>query len=88
MDKVNGELFFMVSQNFGRVPSREGDIQKFVYLVLFNGLSKFAQNFTVGFLNWLSTHQTYIVVLGNFPFNHWIGTRFDFFQTNDPMETI
>ena len=35
---------------------------------LLNGLSKFAQNFTVGFLKLLSTHQIHIVVWGNFPF--------------------
>ena len=51
MHKVNGELFSCGITDSGRVPSREGDIQN---LVLLNGLSKFAQNFTVGFLKLLS----------------------------------
>ena len=33
-----------------------------------NGLSNFAQNFTVGFLNLLSTYPIHIVVWGNVPF--------------------
>ena len=33
-----------------------------------NRSSKFAQNFTVGFLHLLSTHPIHIVVWGNFPF--------------------
>ena len=35
------------------------------------GLSKSAQNFTVGFLKLLSTHPIHIVVWGNFPFNEF-----------------
>ena len=48
MYKVNGELFSCDITDSGIVPSREGDIQNFAWLVLLNGLSKFAQNFTVG----------------------------------------
>ena len=69
MYKVNGELFSCDITDSGRVPAREGDIQNFVQFVLLNGLSKFAQNFTVGFLKVLSTHPIHIVVWGNFPFN-------------------
>ena len=69
MYKVNGELFSCDITDYGRVPSREGDIQHFAQLVLLNGLSKFASNFTVGFLKFLSTHPIHIVVWGNFPFN-------------------
>ena len=50
MYKVNGELFSCDITDSGRVPSREGDIQNFALLVLLNELSKFAQDFTVGFL--------------------------------------
>ena len=35
----------------------------------FSLLSKFAKNFTVGFLNLLSTYTIHIVVWGNFPLN-------------------
>ena len=42
MYKVNGELFFCDITLSGIVPSREGDIQHFAWLVLLNGLSKFA----------------------------------------------
>ena len=54
MYNVNGELFSCDITDSGIVPSREGDIQNFEELVLLNGLSKFAQNFTVGFLKLLS----------------------------------
>ena len=56
MYKVNGELFSCDITDSGIVPSREGDIQNFAYLVLLNGLSKFAQHFTVGFLKLLSIY--------------------------------
>ena len=56
MYKVNGELFSCDITDSGIIPSREGDIQNFAKLVLLNGLSKFAQNITVGFLKLLSTH--------------------------------
>ena len=69
MYKVNGELFSCDITDSGIVPSREGDIQNFAQLVLLNWLSKFAQNFTVGFVKLLSTHPIHIVVWGNFPFN-------------------
>ena len=68
MCKVNGELFSSDITESGIVPSREGDIPNFALLVLLNGLSKFAQKFTVGFLKSLSTHPIHIVVWGNFPF--------------------
>ena len=71
MYKVNGELKTIFSCDItdsGIVPSREGDIQNFAELVLLNGLSKFAQNVTVGFLKLLSTHPIHIVVWVNFPF--------------------
>ena len=68
MYKVNGELFSCDITDSGIVLSREGDIQNFAWLVRLNGLSKFAQNFTVGFLKLLSTHPIHIVVWGNFPF--------------------
>ena len=72
MYKVNGELCSCDITDCGRVQSREGDIQNFAWLVLLNELiSKFAQHFTVGFLNLLSAHQIHIVVWGNFPFNDW-----------------
>ena len=41
MYKVNGELFSCDITDSGIVPSREGDIQNFAWLVLLNGLSKF-----------------------------------------------
>ena len=66
--KVNGEFSCDVT-DFGRVPSREGDIQNFALLVLLNRFSKSAQTFTVGFLKLLSTHPIHIVAWGNFPFN-------------------
>ena len=69
MYKVNGELFSCDITDSAIVPSREGDIQNSAYLVLLNGLSIFAQNFTVGFLKLLPTHLIHIVVWGNFPFN-------------------
>ena len=68
MYKVNGELFSCGITDSGRVPSREGDIQNFALLFLLNGLSKFAQNVTVGYLKLLSTHPFHIFG-GNFPFN-------------------
>ena len=68
MYKVNGELSSCDITDSGIVPSREGDIQNFAQLVLLNGLSKFASNFTVGFLKFLSTHPIHIVVWENFPF--------------------
>ena len=63
MYKVNGELFSCGITDTSRVPSREGDIQKFTKLVLLNGLSKFAQNFTVGFLKYcfLLTQSTLLL---------------------------
>ena len=66
MHKVNWELFSCDITYSGRVPSREAEIQNFTQLVLLNGLSKFAQNFTVGFLLLLSTHPL-IAVWGNYP---------------------
>ena len=69
MYKVNGELFSCDITDSGIVPSRGGDMQNFAELVFLNGLSKFAQNFTVGFLKLLSTHPIHIVFRGNFPFN-------------------
>ena len=69
MYKVNGELFSCDITDSGIVQSREGDNQNFALLVLLNGLSKFAQNFTVGFLKLLSTHPIHIVVWGNFLFH-------------------
>ena len=72
MYKVNGELFSCDITDSGRVLSRKGNIENFAQLVLLNGLSKFAQHFTVGFLKLLSTHPIHIVVWGNFPF------KFDF----------
>ena len=68
MFKVNGELFSCDITDSGIVPSREGNILNFAELVLKNRLSKFAQNFTVGFVKLLSTHPFHIVVWGNFPF--------------------
>ena len=53
--KVNGELF-----SCG--PSRAGDIQNFALLVLFNGLLKFAQNFTDGFLKLLPIHPIHLLL--------------------------
>ena len=67
--KVNGELFSCDITDSGKVPSSEGNIHNFSSLVLLNGLSKFAQIFTVGFVKLLSTHPIHIVVGGNFPFN-------------------
>ena len=58
---------FVISHNyFGRVPCREGDIHNF----LLNGLSKFAQNFTVGILKLLSTYRIHIVVWETSPLLH------------------
>ena len=68
MYKVNGELFTCDITDSGIVPSREGDIQNFAWLVLLNRLSKFAQNVTVGFVELLSTQPIHIVVWGIFPF--------------------
>ena len=49
MYKVNGELFSYDITDSGRVPSRGGDKQNFTWLVLLNGLSKFAQILLLGF---------------------------------------
>ena len=69
MYKVNGELFSCDITDSGRVLFREDDIQNVAKLIFLNGLSKFAQIFTVGFLKLLSTHLIHIAVWGNFPFN-------------------
>ena len=61
MYKVSGESCASDITDSGIVPSREDDIQKVAKLVIFNGLSKFAQNFTVGFLKLPSTHPIHIV---------------------------
>ena len=47
----------------------------FAWLILLNGLSKFAQKFTVGFVKLLSTRPIHIV-WGNFPFNDWFCLHF------------
>ena len=66
---LNGEFSCDITDS-GIVPSREGDIQNFALIVLLNGLSKFSQNITVGFLKLLSIYSPnfHIVVWGNFPF--------------------
>ena len=68
MYKVNGELFSRSITGSGRVLSREGGYTKLcMIIVLLNGFSKFAQNFTVGFLNLLSAHPIHIVVWWKLP---------------------
>ena len=67
--EVNGELFSCDITYSGRVPSREGGIQNFAWLFLLDGLSKFAQSFTVGFVKLLSTHPIHIAVWGYSPLN-------------------
>ena len=71
MYKVNGELSSCDITYSGRVPSREGDKHNFAQSLLFNGLSKSDQTFTVGFVKVLSSHPIHIVVWGNFPFKHF-----------------
>ena len=66
MYKCNGELFPRGITNSGRGPSREGDIENFASLVVLNGLSKFAQNYTVGCLKLHSTNPIHVIDWGNF----------------------
>ena len=59
----------------GRVPSREGDIQIFAWLVLWNELSKFAQNITVGFVKLLSTRPIHIVAWETSPLIDYVNLK-------------
>ena len=80
MYNASGELFSCSTSitESGRVPSREGGIQNFVQLVLLNGLSTFAPNFTVGFLKSRSTHPILSFFFADVFFFFFLGGGWDF----------